>query len=221
MRTPKFGERTSRRTPGSSRRRGTTPGVDVRADGVEQGELVTERCATRSPSLDSEPASAGHRCSEGASEAPRSVRAKRNVHRRCARSMTPRRSPGTPTGQVRGVGRSPIDAPRSRRAAPAPPEPGRSYLLRNVSQREVGGARQTSNSFSVCASMPLAVSSTITTASTPASTRYVSSGEVAVAGGVEEVDDVVADRGNWSTASSRRRPTPCGRGGSRRGASSP
>ena len=47
-------------------------------------------------------------------------------------------------------------------------------LVEERDHRQVAD-RQTWNSFSVCASMPFAASSTITTASTAASTRYVSS----------------------------------------------
>jgi hypothetical protein len=48
--------------------------------------------------------------------------------------------------------------------------PGRSYLLRNVITGRFR-ERHTWNNFRVCASMPLAASSTITTASTADSTR--------------------------------------------------
>ena len=74
-----------------------------------------------------------------------------------------------PTGHVAGVGRSPIWASISSSSSSGS-RPGRSYLLRNVSTGR-RRARHTSNSLSVWVSMPLAVSSTITTASTPASTR--------------------------------------------------
>ena len=74
-----------------------------------------------------------------------------------------------PTGHVAGVGRRPIWASISSSSSSGS-RPGRSYLLRNVSTGR-RRARQTSNSLSVWDSMPLAVSSTITTASTPASTR--------------------------------------------------
>ena len=87
--------------------------------------------------------------------------------------MTPRKSPGIPTGHVTGVARSWIWSSISSMSSSGS-RPGRSYLLRNV---RIGmfRARQTSNSLSVCASMPLATSSTITAASAAASTRYVSS----------------------------------------------
>ena len=74
-----------------------------------------------------------------------------------------------PTGHVAGVGRRPMRVSISSSSASGS-SPGRSYLLRNVSTGK-RRARQTSNSLSVWASMPLAESSTIATASTPASTR--------------------------------------------------
>ena len=92
-----------------------------------------------------------------------------DVRRRCGgRSRRAGRRP-SPTGHVAGVGRSPIWASISSSSSSGS-RPGRSNLLRNVStgSRRV---RQTSNSLRVCASMPLAASSTITTASTAASTR--------------------------------------------------
>ena len=110
--------------------------------------------------------------SSGAIAEPRVVRVKR-MKRPVRRSITPWNSPGRPTGHVAGVGRRSICFSISSSSSSGS-RPGRSNLLRNVSTGR-SRDRHTSNNFSVCGSMPLALSSTITTASTAASTRYVSS----------------------------------------------
>ena len=106
--------------------------------------------------------------SSGAIALPLVVRVKR-VNSPVRRSITPRNSPEMPTGQVAGVGLSPIWSWISSSNSSGS-RPGRSYLLRNVITGRLR-ERQTSNSLRVCGSMPLAESSTITTASTADSTR--------------------------------------------------
>ena len=89
------------------------------------------------------------------------------------RSNTPLNSAPSPIGQFTGNGLSCSTLSISSSNSIAPFD-GRSHLLMNV---KIGTPRwrQTSNNFCVCTSMPLAASSTITTASTAVSTRYVSS----------------------------------------------
>ena len=106
--------------------------------------------------------------SSGASDEPRAVRVKR-MYSPVRRSMTPRKSPGIPTGHVAGVGRSPICFSTSSRSSKGS-RPGRSNLLKKVMTGKLR-ERHTWKSFSVCGSMPFAVSSTMMTASTAASTR--------------------------------------------------
>ena len=69
--------------------------------------------------------------SSGAAEPPRAVRVKR-MNSFVRRSITPRKSPGMPTGQVAGVGRKPICFSTSSSNSSGS-RPGRSYLLKNVS----------------------------------------------------------------------------------------
>ncbi len=83
--------------------------------------------------------------------------------------MTPWKSSPLPTGQVTGVGRRLICASISSSSSSGSRD-GRSYLLRKVSTGRLR-ERHTWNNFSVWLSMPFAASSTITTASTAASTR--------------------------------------------------
>ena len=86
-----------------------------------------------------------------------------------AHSIRPRSSPATPTGQVTGIGRSPIVCSTSSSSSSAS-RPGRSHLLTKVSTG-TPRLRHTSNNFNVCGSRPLAASSSITAASTAANTR--------------------------------------------------
>ena len=117
-------------------------------------------------------ASATPDVSSSATDAPRAVRVKR-VYMSVRRSISPTNSSPLPTGQVTGVGRSRIcDSISSSSSSGS--RPGRSYLLRNVITGRLR-ERHTWNNFSVWLSMPLAASSTITTASTADKTRYVSS----------------------------------------------
>ena len=74
-----------------------------------------------------------------------------------------------PTGQVSGVGRSPISFSISSISSRASC-PGRSHLLTTVITG-MRRCRHTWKSFSVCGSSPLAASTSITAASTAASTR--------------------------------------------------
>ena len=110
--------------------------------------------------------------STGAMYAPPVVRSNRCT---ClfSRSYTPLKSFPSPIGQFTGNGFrfSTLSTSSSNSIAPLL---GRSHLLMKV-KMGTPRWRHTSNSFFVCASMPLAASSTITTASTAVSTRYVSS----------------------------------------------
>ena len=106
--------------------------------------------------------------SSGANEEPRAVRVKR-MYSPVRRSITPRKSPGMPTGHVAGVGRKPICFSTSSRSSKGS-RPGRSNLLKKVITGKLR-ERHTWKSFSVCGSIPFAVSSTMMTASTAASTR--------------------------------------------------
>jgi hypothetical protein len=106
--------------------------------------------------------------STSARVAPPAVRVNR-VNSPVAHSISPRSEPATPTGQVTGIGRSPIVCSTSSSSSRAS-RPGRSHLLTKVSTG-IPRLRQTSNSLSVCGSRPLAASSSITAASTAASTR--------------------------------------------------
>ena len=85
------------------------------------------------------------------------------------RSSTPWKSPAMPTGQVSGVGSRPVRSRISSMSCRAS-RPGRSHLLTTV-MTGMPRCRQTSNSFIVCGSRPLAASSSITALSTAASTR--------------------------------------------------
>ena len=192
MRTPKFVSAEPTNSGVESPARNDVE-VEVGTDGVEQAELVLGGGPRRA--LLGGRDVGRHELLRGESEAPRSVRVKR-MYSPLRRSTTPRRSPAMPTGQVTGVGRRPIWASISSRSSSGS-RPGRSYLLRNVSTGS-RRARQTSNSLSVWDSMPLAVSSTMTTASTPASTRYVSS-EKSRWPGVSSRLMTWSRYGNWST----------------------
>jgi hypothetical protein len=86
-----------------------------------------------------------------------------------ARSITPRKSPAMPTGQVTGVGIRPSWLSISSSSSSGS-RPGRSHLLMKVRSGRPR-SRHTSNSFRVCGSMPLAASSTMTAPSQAASTR--------------------------------------------------
>ena len=68
--------------------------------------------------------------SSGASEPPRAVRVNR-MNSFVRRSITPRKSPGMPTGHVAGVGRKPICCSTSSNSSSGS-RPGRSYLLKKV-----------------------------------------------------------------------------------------
>ncbi len=85
------------------------------------------------------------------------------------RSSTPRKSPAIPTGQVNGVGTSPVRVWISSISSSGS-RPGRSHLFTTVT---IGTPRlrHTSNSFIVCGSRPLAASSSMTALSTAVSTR--------------------------------------------------
>ena len=122
--------------------------------------------AQRSPTSSSAPS--GSTSSSAAMVAPPAVRAKRTSWS-VRRSTRPAKSPATPTGQVSGVGTSPVRCSISSIRASAS-SPGRSHLLIMV----ITGRprrRQTSNSFMVWASSPLAASTSMITESTAASTR--------------------------------------------------
>ena len=97
-----------------------------------------------------------------------------------------------PTGHVAGVGRKPIWASISSSSSSGS-RPGRSYLLRNVSTGS-RRARQTSNSLSVWDSMPLRGVEHHHDGVDAGEHPVGVLGEVAVAGRVEQVDDVVAVR---------------------------
>ena len=129
--------------------------------------------------------------SSGASEAPRSVRVKR-MYSPVRRSMTPRRSPAMPTGHVTGVGRRPIWASISSSSSSGS-RPGRSYLLRNVSTGR-RRARQTSNSLQRLRLDALGRVEHHHHGVDAGEHAVGVLGEVAVAGRVEQVDDVVAVR---------------------------
>ncbi len=150
-------------------------GVDspARNDGMSTSASIALSSSVSSVLLvqaapSSEAARSAGTSSSGAIWLPRAVRVNR-VKTSVRRSITPRRSPNEPTGQVAGVGRRPICASIWSSSSNGS-MPGRSSLLRNVITGRLR-ERQTSNSFSVCGSMPLAESSTITTASTAARTR--------------------------------------------------
>ena len=85
------------------------------------------------------------------------------------RSSTPRKSPASPTGQVRGVGRSLICC-SIRSISSSAASPGRSHLLMTVITGMPRSA-QTLKSLSVCGSSPLPASTSITAESTADSTR--------------------------------------------------
>ncbi len=85
------------------------------------------------------------------------------------RSISPRNSPATPTGQLSGVGRSRIRCSISSSSSSGS-RPGRSHLLTKV-MTGMCRLRQTSNSFRVCGSRPLAESSSMIAQSTASSTR--------------------------------------------------
>ena len=91
------------------------------------------------------------------------------VYSPVARSISPRKSPATPTGQFTGAGLSPIRCSISSSSSSGS-RPGRSHLFTNVITG-TARLRQTSNSFSVCGSSPLAESSNMTAPSTADSTR--------------------------------------------------
>ncbi len=74
-----------------------------------------------------------------------------------------------PTGQVSGVGVSPVRSLTSSMSSRAS-LPGRSHLLTTV-MTGIPRCRQTANSFIVCVSRPLAASMSITAASTAVRTR--------------------------------------------------
>jgi hypothetical protein len=74
-----------------------------------------------------------------------------------------------PTGQVSGVGVSPVRSAISSMSSRAS-LPGRSHLLTTVITG-MPRCRQTANSFIVCASSPFAASMSMTAASTAVSTR--------------------------------------------------
>ena len=147
-------------------------GAVRRGWGIAPGAEVTTEANPDSVDADALSALAGAgftRVSFGVQSAvPRVVRVNR-VNCPVTRSITPRKSPEIPTGQVTGVVRSPIMRSISSSSSSGS-RPGRSYLLRNVITGRLR-ERQTSNSFSVWGSIPLALSSTITTASTADSTR--------------------------------------------------
>jgi hypothetical protein len=151
----------SRRTPGWSRRPGTSP-VVVEAEPVEQLELLPTAGLVRhaSPTVVvlRGPAPAVVLVGEEAVEVPRR-----------AGRPPPGSAPRAVTGHVTGVGRSPICSSMSSMIASGSGA-GRSILL---TKAMIGVPRrlQTSNSLSVCGSTPRAASSTITAASTPDSTR--------------------------------------------------
>ncbi len=113
-------------------------------------------------------ARSGSTRSSGATVAPPAVRVKR-MKSPDERSRTPRKSPAMPTGQVSGVGSRPVRSRISSMSCRAS-RPGRSHLLTTVITG-IPRCRQTSNSFIVCGSSPLAASSSITALSTAASTR--------------------------------------------------
>jgi len=106
--------------------------------------------------------------SSGAMRAPPAVWVYR-TYSPVARSTTPRKSPAMPTGQVRGVGVSPVRSAISSISSRGS-RPGRSHLFTTVM---IGMPRclQTANSFMVWGSRPLAASMSMTAASTAASTR--------------------------------------------------
>jgi len=167
------------RTPKLVRAEPMNTGVDspARNDGSSMSAPMASRRphpsrATFHASPSSTAATSRSITSSGANDAPRAVRVNR-TYSPLRRSITPRKSPGMPTGQVAGVGRRPICSSTSSRSSRGS-RPGRSYLLKKVTtgSRRV---RHTWNSLRVCDSMPLAVSSTMITASTAARTRYVSS----------------------------------------------
>ena len=103
------------------------------------------------------------------------------------RSSTPLKSPAMPTGQVSGVGVSPMRR-GSRPSARVASRPGRSHLLITV-MIGMRRCRHTWNSLSVCGSRPLAASISITAAVDGGEHPVGVLGEVGVAGGVEQVDD--------------------------------
>ena len=113
-------------------------------------------------------ASSGVKYSVSAMLAPALLRWNR-AKRSLRRSQTPRKSPEMPTAQVSGMGCRPVRSVISSISASAS-RPGRSHLLMTVM---MGRFRclQTSNSFMVCVSRPLAASTSITAQSTAASTR--------------------------------------------------
>ena len=131
-----------------------------------------ESSATFQASPSSAAARSASMISSGASAAPRAVRVYL-VKSPVRRSIVPRKSPGCPTGHVAGVARNPICCSTSSSSSRGS-RPGRSNLLKNVSTGKLR-ERHTLKSFNVWASIPLAVSSTMMTASTAAKTRYVSS----------------------------------------------
>ena len=126
----------------------------------------SSHCDQASPS--SSAARAASTSSSCASVAPRAVRVNR-VNSPVRRSTTPRKSPEMPTGHVTGV--HTIDRWDSMSSMSSMPlRPGRSHLLTNVMSGRPR-SRHTSNSLSVCGSMPFAASRTITAASQAVSTR--------------------------------------------------
>lgn len=129
---------------------------------------ASSSCAAAQNSGSAAAISASGTASASARVAPPAVRENR-VNSPVATSTSPRSSPAIPSGHVIGIGRSPIVCSTSSSSSRAS-RPGRSHLLTKVSTG-IPRERQTSKSFSVCGSRPFAASSSITAASTAASTR--------------------------------------------------
>ena len=116
-----------------------------------------------------------------------------DVAARRIRSTTPRKSPAMPTGQVTGRRARSTAGASTWSSSSSGSRPGRSHLLMNVSSGRLR-SRHTSNSLSVCGSMPLAASSTIIAGVGGRQHPVGVLGEVAVARGVEQVEHRVPVR---------------------------